>query len=313
MERFSSKVLMFGEYSVLYNSMALTIPFDEFSGKFSYPNSNVDKAQAMSSNQGLRNFCNHILDYHTDDNFKLNVHKFRAELDKGLFFESNIPQGFGLGSSGALVAAIFLRYLDKAGDFKDEIKMLSKEKISGLKTALGKMEGYFHGTSSGIDPLSILIHEPLLVKSSFDVSPVQLPKYNEEGKNIVFLLNTGLPRDTESLVAKFKNSCESDEFKRRLEEELTPFTNDGINSFLSMDTVNLYYNLYGIIKFQLAEMDYIFPATYAKLAHDGISSGDYFLKVCGAGGGGYMLGFTENWETTQKKLKDHKLEVLYRY
>jgi mevalonate kinase len=248
-----------------------------------------------------------------DDSFKLNVHKFRAELDKGLFFESNIPQGFGLGSSGALVAAIFLRYLDKAGDFKDEMKMLSQEKIRGLKATLGKMEGFFHGTSSGIDPLSILINKPLLVRSSFDVSPVQLPEAKEDGRNIVFLLNTGLPRETETLVGKFKEACESNTFKKKLENELTVYTNDGINSFLNADTPNMYYNLYSLIKFQLDEMDYIFPEAYAKLAKEGISTGDYFLKVCGAGGGGYMLGFTENWEATQAKLKDHKLEILYRF
>ena len=166
MERFTSKVLMFGEYSLLYNSMALTIPFDKFSGRFCYLDETENNDEAMKSNQGLRQFCNYILENHTDEKFKLNVQKFKAELDKGLFFESNIPQGFGLGSSGALVAAIFLRYLDKAGDFKDEMKVLTKEKIKNLKATLGGLEGYFHGTSSGIDPLSILINEPLLVKSN---------------------------------------------------------------------------------------------------------------------------------------------------
>lgn len=313
MERFTSKVLLFGEYSVLHNSMALTIPFDEFSGKFSYPNSKINKEEALSSNQGLRNFCKYILEKHTDDDFKLNVHKFKAELDRGLFFESNIPQGFGLGSSGALVAAIFLRYLDKAGDFKDEMKQLSKERIRGLKVTLGKMEGYFHGTSSGIDPLSILINEPLLIKSNFDVAPVQLPKSKEDGKNVMFLLNTGIPRDTDKLVAKFKQSCESEEYIKRLENELTIYTNDCITSFLESDTDTLYYNLYCLIDFQLKEMPYIFPDSYKKLVVDGIQSRDYFLKVCGAGGGGYMLGYTDKWEKVQEQLAGEKLEVLYKF
>ncbi|MBD3639153.1 MAG: mevalonate kinase [Crocinitomicaceae bacterium] len=313
MEKFTSKVLMFGEYSLLYNSMALTMPFDKFSGKFSYPNSAKDKNQALTSNQGLRKFCNHILKNHTDERFMLNVQKFKKELDKGLFFDSNIPQGFGLGSSGALVAAIFLRYLDKAGDFKDEIKVLTKEKIKTLKATLGGLEGYFHGTSSGIDPLSILINEPLLVKSNFDIVPVDIPAFKEDGQHVVFLLNTGLSRNTDKLVQHFKASCETHGFKDKLENELTPYTNDGINSFLKADTEQLYFNLYNLVKFQLDEMNYLIPEKYASLVNEGITSGDYFLKICGAGGGGYMLGFTDKWELTKQKLSGQDLEILYRF
>ncbi|MEM9051361.1 MAG: hypothetical protein AAGC47_04840 [Bacteroidota bacterium] len=313
MERFSSKVLLFGEYSILYNSMALTMPFNEFSGRFSYPTSSSDQLQAFSSNEGLRKFCSHILEHHLDPKFKLNVEMFRSELEKGLFFESNIPQGFGLGSSGALIAAIFLRYLDKAGDFKDEIKVLTKEKIRHLKVALGKMEGYFHGTSSGIDPLSILINEPLLLNSNFDVVPVNRPKHKEDGKHVIFLLNTGLARNTNKLVNQFKKSCENPVFRGKLEDELTPYTNEGINHFLASNTEELYFSLYNLTKFQMEEMQFLIPKKYLKLIDHGLTSGDYFLKICGAGGGGYMLGFTENWEATQKHLANHDLEVLHRY
>lgn len=293
--------------------MALTIPFDKFSGQFSYANPDDKDSLAMSSNQGLRKFCNHILENHTDEQFKLNVQKFKAELDKGLFFESNIPQGFGLGSSGALVAAIFLRYLDKAGDLKDELKVLTVEKIKSLKATLGGLEGYFHGTSSGIDPLSILINEPLLVKSNFDIVPVNIPAYKEDGKHVVFLLNTGMARNTDKLVQTFRANCETVEFRTRLEEVLTPTTNEGINSFLKADIENLYFNLYNLSKFQLTEMPYLIPEVYQPAFQQGLDSGDYFLKLCGAGGGGFMLGFTENWDTTQEKLKGQDLEILYRF
>lgn len=313
MEKFTSKVLMFGEYSLLYNSMALTMPFDKFSGKFSYPTSDVETKEALESNQGLRKFCNYLLENHTDEQFKLNVKKFKEELDKGLFFESNIPQGFGLGSSGALVAAIFLRYLDKAGDVKDEIKVLTKEKMKNLKSALGGLEGYFHGTSSGIDPLSILINEPLLVKSNFDIVPVEIPTYKEDGENVVFLLNTGLSRNTDKLVQHFKADCETPEFRAKLENELTPYTNEGINHFLNANTAELYFSLHNLVKFQLNEMSYLIPEKYQPKVKQGLESGDFYLKICGAGGGGYMLGFTKEWDKTQKELQGEDLEILYRF
>lgn len=313
MERFSSKVLMFGEYSLLHNSMALTIPFAKFSGKFSYTDETTDNHLAILSNQGLRKFCSHILESHAEESFKLNVQKFKAELDKGLFFESDIPQGFGLGSSGALVAAIFLRYLEKAGDFKDELKHLTKGRIKNLKSCLGGLEGYFHGTSSGIDPLSILINEPLLVKSNLDIVPVNIPTFKADGKHVVFLLNTGLARNTEFLVGKFKASCEERAFRDRLENQLTPNTNEGIKHFLKAKTDPMYNNLNNIVQFQLDEMNYLIPEDYQEIVKNGLTSGDYFLKICGAGGGGYMLGFTENWDITQAKLAKHNLEILYRF
>lgn len=293
--------------------MALTMPYDKFSGQFAFANLEQDNQNAKLSNKGLRQLCSHMLENHTDETFKLNVNKFKAELEKGLFFESNIPQGFGLGSSGALVAAIFLRYLEKAGDFKDGLKHLTKEKICSLKSCLGGLEGYFHGTSSGIDPLSILINQPLLLKSATDISTVEVPTYNPRGKHVVFLLNTRLARNTDKLVDQFKEACKRPEFKTKLENDLIQFTNGGINSFLNSNTEGLYKNLDNLVKFQLNEMNYLIPESYQNLVKHGLDSGAYFLKICGSGGGGYMLGFTEEWDKTKKELEKEDIEILYRY
>jgi len=40
---------------------------------------------------------------------------------------------------------------------------------------------------------------------------------------------------------------------------------------------------------------------------------DYYLKLCGSGGGGYILGFTEDLERAKASLKDYKLEVVYQF
>ena len=95
METVNSKVLVFGEYSVLYNSMALTIPFSKFSGTLCYPKNSDESSIAVLSNKGIREFCKHILENHTDTTFKLNVTKMSKELDKGLFFRSDIPHMTG--------------------------------------------------------------------------------------------------------------------------------------------------------------------------------------------------------------------------
>ena len=40
---------------------------------------------------------------------------------------------------------------------------------------------------------------------------------------------------------------------------------------------------------------------------------DYYLKLCGSGGGGYILGFTEDLEKAKASLKNYKLEVVYQF
>jgi mevalonate kinase len=55
------------------------------------------------------------------------------------------------------------------------------------------------------------------------------------------------------------------------------------------------------------------PDQFHKLWKHGIDTNDYYLKLCGSGGGGYILGFTEDIEKARKSLKDYKLEVVYNF
>lgn len=313
MERVNSKILVFGEYGVLHNGMALTIPFSKFSGGLCYPEKGEENAMAVLSNKGIREFFKYILENNTDETFKLNVNELSRELDKGLFFRSDIPQGFGLGSSGALVAAVFLRYLEKAGDFKDDMKHLTMDHIQNLKSYLGALEGHFHGKSSGIDPLSIIINEPLLLKANKEIEKVEIPHYKENGKNVLFLLNTGMSRNSETLIKKFHKAYENDDFQKKLETKLIKYANAGITDFLKGDTKNFYITLDKLVRFQLDEMHYLIPEKYQSIVKQGLDTKEYYLKICGAGGGGFMIGFTENWEKTQELLKDEELEVFYRF
>ena len=45
----------------------------------------------------------------------------------------------------------------------------------------------------------------------------------------------------------------------------------------------------------------------------GIETNDYYLKLCGSGGGGYILGFTEDIDKAKTSLKGHNLEVVYNF
>ena len=45
----------------------------------------------------------------------------------------------------------------------------------------------------------------------------------------------------------------------------------------------------------------------------GIETNDYYLKLCGSAGGGYILGFTQDLDKAKTALKGYHLEVVYNF
>ena len=312
MEHLNSKILLFGEYAVLNKGMALVMPWDKYQGHFEFHAASQKNSKALQSNEYLRKFCAFISS-HMDDEFVLEVKRFEKELEQGLFFSSNIPQGYGLGSSGALVSAIVLRYLVKAKFLKDELKELTFQKLNRLKTSLGNLESHFHGVSSGLDPLSIILNEPVLYRSTEDITTTELPKQTKEKKNVVFLLDTNSPRTTSKMMALFKELNHQNDFKKKFAQYVVENNDETINSFLGNDSKRFFESMYNLTSFQLQYMKDFFPKSMQKDVAKGLDNGDYFLKLCGAGGGGFVLGFTENWNATKNYLKNYPLEEIYRY
>jgi len=37
------------------------------------------------------------------------------------------------------------------------------------------------------------------------------------------------------------------------------------------------------------------------------------LKLCGAGGGGFMLGFTRDWKKTSESLRAYDIQPIFKY
>lgn len=312
MESYNSKILLFGEYTVLHNGMALVVPCDLYSGQLNFYEHAVNKNYALQSNEYLKKLSAYIAS-HVDENFVLEVKRFEREIEKGLYFQSTIPQGYGLGSSGALVVAIFLRYLKKAKNLKDDLKVLTFQKIEQLKSSLGKIESFFHGVSSGLDPLSIILNEPVLYKNAGDIVTTSLPEKTEDGENVIFLLNTHIARSTAGLMTKFHALHQDVQFRKKLSDTLVEENNHAIEYFLNGDTSLFYQSIHRISSFQYHEMNGFIPESMQQIVKQGISTGDYTLKICGAGGGGFMLGFTQDWEATSKILHGFDVQPIYRY
>ena len=165
-----AKILLFGEYGIIRDTMGLSIPYRNFWGNLSLPTKDSNKHHSRSNDE-LKKFYNHLQELEIKGSLiaSLRLKEFNEDLQNGLYFESTIPQGYGVGSSGALVAAIYDRYSNNQLSLD---KNLSPVSIQKVKECLGQMESYFHGKSSGIDPTLCYLQLPLLIRSKTDLGTV---------------------------------------------------------------------------------------------------------------------------------------------
>ncbi len=305
---FHSKILLFGEYSIIQDSMGLTVPYEIFKGSLTFSDEITSEEFRKTSNHHLKGLSGYIQEQIQAGNltFHFDMETFRKDIDNGLFFHSTIPQGFGIGSSGALIAAVYDRYVSDKVSLEETP---TKESISDLKKVLGIMESYFHGKSSGVDPLICYLNLPLLIKGEGEIEPVKVAM-KKDGKGAIFLIDTGISRKTEPLVKYYMQQMEQPTYREFVDKQLKPFANNCIQAFLEGDTETLFGYMKKLSQFQFQHFKPMIPKFFNKYWEKGLDSGDYYLKLCGAGGGGFILGFTKNYDKTRKQLKGQKLEVL---
>ena len=145
---FYSKILLFGEYGIIKDSKGLSIPYNFYNGALK-----IDEHHTVStfkSNDNLRRFSEYLEQLQKDQPklVSFDLERLKKDIVDGLYFDSSIPQGYGVGSSGALVAAIYDKY---ATEKITVLENLTRDKLLQLKTIFSEMESFFHGKSSGLD------------------------------------------------------------------------------------------------------------------------------------------------------------------
>jgi mevalonate kinase len=307
---FYSKILLFGEYGIIKDSKGLSIPYNFYNGALK-----IDQHHTVSthtSNQNLRRFSEYLKTLQEDkpELVKFDLEKLGADLEAGLYFDSSIPQGYGVGSSGALVAAIYDKY---AQDKITVLENLTREKLLKLKTIFGTMETFFHGKSSGLDPLNSYLSIPILINSSDNIEPTGIPSQAQDGKGAVFLLDSGMTGETAPMVQIFMEKMKQEGFRNMLKDQFVRHTDACVDDFLKGDVKSLFKNIKHLSSVVLDNFKPMIPKQFHSLWKKGIDTNAYYLKLCGSGGGGYMLGFTEDFEKAQAALQGHKLEVVYTF
>lgn len=311
------KIILFGEYGIIYDSMALTIPFTHFHGELSFNNryntyKYTDFDFANNSNVQLEAYSSYLKKLYDEGKLEMefDFNSFVRDLDNGLYFESSIPQGFGLGSSGALVASLYNKY---AINRINGGRSVSREETLKLKQVFSQMESFFHGKSSGIDPLNSYIQFPLLIKSRTDIETVGIPRNKANDDSAIFLINTGKPGKTEPVVNLFLEKCEDPDYFNVITNSFIPLNNNCITNLISGDLEPFFSNLHKLSDLQFNYFREMIPEDYLGVWQAGLNGENFKLKLCGSGGGGYLLGFTENLPETQAYFASQEMELVTVY
>jgi len=287
-ERYYSKVILFGEYSMIFDSTALMVPLKRFSAQWRFASS----AQgSTASNASLKRFVDYLS---TLDDAKeiIDLQRLNRDLRYNLYLDSNVPSGYGLGSSGTLVAAVYDGYAKQKSD-----------DLLALKTLFGQMESYFHGSSSGIDPLQCYLGKP------FKITPRNVEILNDgflRNDIHICLIDTKIKSNTKPLVEHFKAQRENPEFLKRFQTEYLPYVKKCINAMIWNDKKVFFSSLRLLTKGQL---EFLRPMITDNTLDLFTSNYDFNfgVKISGSGGGGYVLGFTDDVNATSNLLRDFEV------
>ena len=263
-----AKLLLFGEYTVLLKGEALAIPLHQRTGSWSV---------SADQHPALLPWAEWLVQLDRTGRlpWPIRVQEFVRFLREGGGFASNIPTGYGLGSSGALVAALVHTY---GSGIPEDPDLLAR--------GLALLESYFHGSSSGLDPLISLTGSAI-----YRDEAAQYQKVDQSSlPGGLFLVDSGQPRQTAPLVRIFHQKLEQEGERTMLLMDLMPQVHRAIHATLSGEIVPFHDAFSAISRMQAK----LFSDMIPEALHSIWEGPHHRLKLCGAGGGGYFLGLSSS-------------------
>ncbi len=277
---YPSKLILYGEYTILNGSSALAIPLHNTFSQWKIDHSEQQKNPYISA---LISFGNHIFELLED---AFDHDRFKSDIQNGLYLWSNIPIGYGMGSSGSVCAAFYDRYcLKKQKSLKNELSVLAR------------MESYFHGKSSGMDPI-VSYHQSAILKDESGINKVILGSKKSESPHL-FLIDSAQSRSTSHLVDHYKKQCLTTSFLSDFVEPSKKLVHSLIHDTLQGDFTMIYSAFKSLSNLQFQFMDSMIIDPILNFWEKGLETDQYYLKLCGAGGGGFYLGITNDWTHTE--------------
>jgi mevalonate kinase len=308
-DKFSAKVMLFGEYSILLGSPALSVPFNNFSASLRIPSGEDDKisVEGRESNRMLSEYYDKHLSGPGIFSDIIDLERFHRDLRSGLYLDSTIPMKYGVGSSGALCAAIYARYAFEPFELQGRVAM---KEMADLRRIFIHMESWFHGKSSGLDPLVIYLRHPLIIREGGITSLAGIPVNSLQERGKLFLLDTGQSRGTATLVPSFLEHFSPQGDRADAGKHLSVLNRSCIMHLCTDQMTDFMMDLKLLSEFQLFNLSAMIPDHIQSSWSEGLESDLFLLKLCGSGGGGFLTGFTPDFDKTLDYFRKKKIPVI---
>jgi len=283
--KFPAKILLFGEYTILFGSPALAVPIRNFSSKWDYSDApHPSHVHLHSLLQFLKKEQCSFLD----------LDAYEKEMKRGLLFDTTIPIGYGAGSSGSVSAGV----LQKFG-------LTKSDNLLKVRKELRFIENHFHGNSSGLDPLVSFFAKPVIINEEKEIR--LLDKIDWTQDCTFFLIDTLKSRSTAPLVEAFKKRILDEAYLSELKSVLVPDVRQAIEDLQANNWAALFESIHDISMFQFKHFKEMILPNFHDLWMKGLTSDLFKLKLCGAGGGGFILGMAPDYIAAKKQMRGYKL------
>jgi mevalonate kinase len=266
---FPGKLILFGEHTVVYGGQAIALPTPQYGGRWIAGGNQTHQTDFFA-------FIDYLRIKKDELKAVLDLDRLQWDIDSGWIFESNIPGGAGLGSSGAFTAAIYHTY---GSNYPQE--------IVELKADLALIESYFHGQSSGLDPLISYINEGILLQGD----QIKLLDNQADLMDHFTLINTQMPRDGKFMIQQYATHWAQAAFRQQIETNYLPMVDACINAYLADDAVAMNTAMFDLSYFQLVHLNFLIPSVYIRNWEERLMFTSGYFKICGAGGGGFLLRY----------------------
>jgi mevalonate kinase len=114
----------------------------------------------------------------------------------------------------------------------------------------------------------------------------------------IFLIDTKITSPTAPLVNIFKERRKDKIYLEKFNNKYIPLVNDCISSLIEKKDDDFFNNVSQLSKMQTEMLGHTIPDNVKEFFFFDINKDGFQIKLCGAGGGGFLLGFTNNIDKT---------------
>jgi mevalonate kinase len=292
-KKYYAKLMLAGEYGVILGIEAITVPLDMFHARLAQrdPATAGDDEKITASVNSMRDLITYIESLPRNSFYAApDTGKLDDLLKNGYYIASTIPGGYGVGSSGAVSALLYDQF------FHGTDGLDLKQKRKDLST----IESFFHGKSSGVDPMTCYTGTSLHFLSDGGIREVETNPLQPGQGYRFFLLDSGMLLSTGPLVRVF---MERGDYFNLISKFIGAITGRS-----SVDPALIFRAISDLQWNHFREM---IPEQMEEPWIDGQVNNTYYLKLNGSGGG-FLLGIAhqDSMEAVEEMLNANRIQWL---